>query len=153
MNTLLTSGRLVAATILVLAISASGCATAKRTAITGLGTVAGAAAGYAIAPDSTKAKAIGTAAGALVGAAAATVAQGRSDEDYQQGVDDGYNQASSDDVKRLYWAKQALEKKGQSRDDNGVVRYYIFEDEGTTKDGRKLAPEKVAIEVYEPKRQ
>lgn len=141
----------ILAALLTAVILLSGCATTKRAAITGTSAAVGAGAGYALGPSGTKGKAISTAVGAVVGGVAGTLAQGRNDEDYQQGVDDGYTQASSDDIKRLYWAKQALEKKGTN--EKGVVRYYVFEDEGTTADGRKLAPEKVAIPVFEPERE
>lgn len=71
---------------------------------------------------------------------------------YQQGVDDGYTLGSSDAAKRLYWNKQALEKRASetASDDKGQTHYYVWEESGTTPDGRKLAPEKVAVPVYEP---
>lgn len=127
----------------------SGCtSTSQRAALVGGASAAGAAAGYAVAPKN--AKAIGAAAGGLVGGMGAALAMGPDPKVYQRGLDDGYMLASADDIKRLFWAKAALEKRDNEQ--KGVMRYYTFEDEGTTKDGRKLAPEKIAIPVYEPER-
>lgn len=67
---------------------------------------------------------------------------------YSNGVDDGYVLGAADAVKRLYWAKQALE----SPDSRGAGRteYYVWEESGTTADGRKLAPDRVAVPVFLP---
>jgi hypothetical protein len=141
------------ASICVLLIALTGCSsTAQRSAIIGGSSAAGAAGGYLLERNgSTKAKVLGAAGGALVGGALSTLALGDDKNVYQRGVDDGYIQASSDDAKKLYFAKQALEKKATAG--TGSLRYYSFEDEGTTSDGRKLAPENVAIPIYEPDRQ
>jgi hypothetical protein len=52
-------------------------------------------------------------------------------------------------VKQLYWAKQALEAPGGSGPE-GRIEYYTWEDSGTTRDGRRLAPETVAVPVFVP---
>jgi hypothetical protein len=64
-------------------------------------------------------------------------------------ADEGYILGSADAVKQLYWAKQALESPGRAGP-QGRVEYYTWEDSGTTRDGRKLAPEKVAVPVFVP---
>ena len=67
----------------------------------------------------------------------------------EQARNDGYLLGQSDAVKQLYWAKQALESPGRAGP-QGRVEYYTWEDSGTTRDGRKLAPEKVAVPVFVP---
>jgi hypothetical protein len=71
---------------------------------------------------------------------------GRTD---RRSVDEGYLLGSADAVKQLYWAKQALEAPGESRPE-GRMEYYTWEDSGTTVDGRRLAPETVAVPVFVP---
>lgn len=136
--------------LIVVAVALTGCtSTQKRAGIVGAGTLAGAGAGYAIGGKDNRV--LGTAIGAGVGALGTALALGDDKETYQRGVDDGYVLGDSDSVKRLYWSKQALEQKKAGTGD-GVMRYYIWEEEGTTPDGRKLAPEKVAVPIYEPVR-
>ena len=55
----------------------------------------------------------------------------------------------ADAVKQLYWAKQALEAPSRSRP-AGRTEYYTWEDSGTTRDGRRLAPETVGVPVFIP---
>jgi hypothetical protein len=64
-------------------------------------------------------------------------------------VDEGYLLGSADAVKQLYWAKQALEAPRGSRP-AGKIEYYIWEESGNARDGRKLAPETVAVPVFVP---
>jgi hypothetical protein len=64
-------------------------------------------------------------------------------------VDQGYLLGEADAVKRLYWAKQALEAPSASGP-AGRIEYYVWEESGTARDGRKLAPEKVAVPVFVP---
>jgi hypothetical protein len=64
-------------------------------------------------------------------------------------VDQGYLLGSADAVKQLYWAKQALEAPGPSRP-AGTTQYYTWEESGIARDGRKLAPETVAVPVFVP---
>jgi hypothetical protein len=71
---------------------------------------------------------------------------GRAD---RRSVDEGYLLGSADAVKQLYWAKQALEAPGGSGPD-GTIKYYTWEDSGTTLDGRRLAPETLAVPVFIP---
>lgn len=71
---------------------------------------------------------------------------GRAD---RRGVDEGYLLGSADAVKQLYWAKQALEAPG-AQGPEGRTAYYTWEDSGTTRDGRRLAPETVAVPVFIP---
>ncbi len=65
------------------------------------------------------------------------------------GMDEGYLLGSADAVKQLYWAKQALEAPA-GRGPAGAVEWYTWEDSGTTADGRRLAPEAVAVPVFVP---
>jgi hypothetical protein len=79
----------------------------------------------------------------LAGCASLTGAARRS------AADEGYILGASDAVKQLYWAKQALEAPGRLGPP-GSVRYYTWEESGTARDGRKLAPETVAVPVFVP---
>jgi hypothetical protein len=67
----------------------------------------------------------------------------------RNGVDEGYLLGEADAVKRLYWAKQALEAPSGSQP-AGKTEYYVWEESGTARDGRKLAPETVAVPVFIP---
>jgi hypothetical protein len=64
-------------------------------------------------------------------------------------ADEGYLLGQADAVKQLYWAKQALEAPGRLGPD-GRTEYYTWEESGTTQDGRRLAPETVAVPVFVP---
>ena len=64
-------------------------------------------------------------------------------------VDQGYLLGSADAIKRLYWAKQALEAP-RAAGPAGRIEYYTWEDSGTARDGRRLAPETVAVPVFMP---
>jgi hypothetical protein len=64
-------------------------------------------------------------------------------------ADEGYLLGASDAVKQLYWAKQALEAPGRCGP-KGKTEYYTWEESGTTRDGRKLAPQTVAVPVFVP---
>jgi hypothetical protein len=64
-------------------------------------------------------------------------------------VDQGYLLGSADAVKRLYWAKQALEAPRRDHP-AGRTEYYTWEDSGTAPDGRRLAPVTVAVPVFVP---
>jgi hypothetical protein len=64
-------------------------------------------------------------------------------------ADEGYILGAADAVKQLYWAKQALEAPGRLGPP-GKVEYYTWEESGTTRDGRKLAPETVSVPVFVP---
>jgi hypothetical protein len=67
----------------------------------------------------------------------------------RRSVDEGYLLGEADAVKQLYWAKQALEAPGAGRPE-GRMEYYTWEDSGTARDGRKLAPQVVAVPVFVP---
>jgi hypothetical protein len=67
----------------------------------------------------------------------------------RKGVDEGYLLGAADTVKQLYWAKQALEAPGEGRP-AGKIKYYTWEESGPAADGRKLAPETVAVPVFIP---
>lgn len=140
---------MVAGVLAVLALTSGCTSTNKRSALLGAGTAAGASIGYAVSDDDNKA--LGTAAGAVGGALLTSVALGEDPEVYQRGVDEGYMLGSADSAKRLYWAKQDLERqRAAAGAGSGGVRYYVWEDEGIASDGRKLAPERVAVPIFEP---
>jgi hypothetical protein len=64
-------------------------------------------------------------------------------------ADEGYLLGAADTVKQLYWAKQALEAPSERRP-AGKIKYYTWQESGVTADGRKLAPETVAVPVFIP---
>ncbi len=68
---------------------------------------------------------------------------------HRSAADEAYALGAADAVKRLYWARQALEAPGGSRP-AGRTEYYVWEESGTALDGRKLAPETVAVPVFVP---
>jgi hypothetical protein len=68
---------------------------------------------------------------------------------HRTAVDQGYLLGAADAVKQLYWAKQALEAPCGARP-AGRTEYYVWEESGTARDGRKLAPETVAVPVFVP---
>jgi hypothetical protein len=83
---------------------------------------------------------------ALVALAGCQSAPGRADK---RSVDEGYLLGAADAVKQLYWAKQALEAP-RAQTPAGRMEYYTWEDAGAARDGRRLAPETVAVPVFIP---
>jgi hypothetical protein len=71
------------------------------------------------------------------------------DSQSRKAVDEGYLLGAADTVKQLYWAKQALEAP-RGANPAGKVKYYTWEESGRGTDGRKLAPETVAVPVFIP---
>lgn len=132
--------------LLLGALLLTGCAssTAQRAGIIAGAGGAGALAGSMIAKPGNKLG--GAAIGGLAGAGITALLLGPDGKVYQQGLDDGYTLASSDAIKRLYWSKQALEAPREG----GRMSYYTMEESGTTPDGRKLAPERIAVPIFEP---
>ena len=125
-----------------------GCSsTAKRAGIIGGAGAAGALAGAAVAGEKNR---LG---GAIIGGTAVAgitaLALGKDQTVYIEGLDDGYSLGSSDAIKRHYWAKQALESP-EAKGERGRMSYYVWEESGIATDGRRLAPERVAVPVYEP---
>jgi hypothetical protein len=82
---------------------------------------------------------------ALVGVSACSSPQ----DSRKKAIDEGYLLGAADTVKQLYWARQALEaaRPGQPA---GKTEYYTWEETGRAPDGRKLAPETVAVPVFIP---
>lgn len=64
-------------------------------------------------------------------------------------ADQAYNQGAADATKQLYWARQALEAPRGSVP-AGRTEYYTWEESGAARDGRRLAPETVAVPVFIP---
>jgi hypothetical protein len=120
----------------------------KRAALTALGAGAGAAIGHA-ASDGDIAI---TAASAVVGGAVADGLQGRDDATYQEGVNDGYAQAVSDEAKRKFWRQQHANARPGSGVASERTVYYMFDESGkTTPDGRQLpAGTEIAVPITEP---
>jgi hypothetical protein len=126
----------------------SGCSsTTKRAGMIGGGAAAGAGVGALVGGE--KNRALGAGVGAVAGAGLTALALGEDGEVYQRGLDDGYVLASSDAIKRHYWVKQGLEK-GEAGDTGGALSYYVWEEQGIASDGRRLAPERVAVPVFNP---
>jgi len=67
----------------------------------------------------------------------------------EEDLDAGYVLGQADAVKQLYWAKQALEA-ARSPAPAGRLEYYTWPDGGAAADGRRLAPETVAVPVFVP---
>jgi hypothetical protein len=63
--------------------------------------------------------------------------------------DEAYRQGAADAVKQLYWAKQALEAPVHTKPE-GKTMYYVWEESGVARDGRRLAPEVVGVPVFIP---
>jgi hypothetical protein len=82
---------------------------------------------------------------ALLGASGCSSPQ----DSRRKALDEGYLLGAADAVKQLYWARQSLEaaRPGQSA---GKTEYYTWEETGRAPDGRKLAPETVAVPVFIP---
>ena len=66
-----------------------------------------------------------------------------------QDRDPAYQRGAADAVKGLYWAKQALEAPRPGRP-AGRIMYYVWEESGVARDGRRLAPETVGVPVFIP---
>jgi len=64
-------------------------------------------------------------------------------------ADQAYLQGAADAAKQLYWAKQALEAPRGARP-AGTIQYYSWEGPAAAPDGRRLAPETVAVPVFVP---
>jgi hypothetical protein len=131
----------------------SGCRSLGDAGATAAGGAAGGAIVYATGDHRPGAVAAGAAGGAAVTALVTSVSSNSKshEEGRQEGRDEGYLLGAADEDKRLYFAKRDLEKRknGEAGSD-GRMEYYVWEEVGTTPDGRKLAPQKVAVPVYEP---
>lgn len=129
----------------VVAVFESGCSsTVQRAGAVTAATALGAGAGYVVGDKKPAAVAIGGA----VAAAGTALALGEDKKVYAKGVDDGYVLGNADATKRLYFAKQALETRGEAAGTR--TTYYTFEGPTETSDGRKLAPTTVVVPIIEP---
>lgn len=129
---------------------AGGCAqfssTAKRAALTALGSATGAAAAYELAGRNPS-KAI---AGAIGGAAVTALAEGEDPNVRQAGFDEGYVRGQSDAIKRQYFLRRSLEDRPLNpASSEGETVYYLMPGPEVTVDGRKLEPHRVAVRVVE----
>ena len=106
------------ALLIGLCLALPGCGSGPQGLIgEGLGAGAGAGAGALLAPG----KPLAAAGGAALGVAGVAAVGHSMASAYQQGLDDGYLIGSSDAVKRLYWAKQALERRTEEPAAGGPV--------------------------------
>jgi hypothetical protein len=64
-------------------------------------------------------------------------------------AEQAYGRGQADELKRLYWAKQALEKD-RAGVPSGRIEYFSWQDRAPASDGRRLAPEQVAVPVFVP---
>jgi hypothetical protein len=129
-------------------VTLAGCTTddLRQTAIIGGGAAAGAAAGNSLGQGKQNQAlyaAGGGAAGAAVGAIVAGPGKTYGDRRYQE----GYDQASSNDVKALYWMKQDLEKGNQY--EGGRQVYYGLPSQDLAPDGTKYVPHQVVVPIVE----
>lgn len=129
-------------------VTLAGCTTddLRQTAIIGGGAAAGAAAGNSLGQGKQNQAlyaAGGGAAGAAVGAIVAGPNKSYGDRRYQE----GYDQASSNDVKALYWMKQDLEKGNQY--EGGRQVYYGLPSQDLAPDGSKYVPHQVVVPIVE----
>jgi hypothetical protein len=129
-------------------VTLAGCTTddLRQTAIIGGGAAAGAAAGNSLGQGKQNQAlyaAGGGAAGAAVGAIVAGPNKSYGDRRYQE----GYDQASSNDVKALYWMKQDLEKGNQY--EGGRQVYYGLPSQDLAPDGTKYVPHQVVVPIVE----
>lgn len=122
--------------------------TSKRAGVIGGATAAGAGAGALIGGEKNRVG--GAIIGGTAAAGIAALSMGKDKTVYIEGLDDGYSLGAADALKRHYWAKQALEAPDARIGNEGQMSYYVWEEQGIAADGRKLAPERVAVPVYEP---
>ncbi len=85
----------------------------------------------------------------ILSAAAVAGCQAPPSRAEERRIDYAYMRGAADAVKRLYWARQALEAPPAARP-AGKQEYYTWEESGAALDGRKLAPETVAVPVFVP---
>jgi hypothetical protein len=134
--------------ILLLALLVTGCApTAENSNLERSGEVAagaalGAGVGLALKPGSTTAALIGGA----VGAGATLLALGPDRKAEQAGYEEGYDQASSDSIKRHYWLQQGLQR---FINNGGQTTYYTFQGPQQDADGTKYVPHPVTVPIQQ----
>ena len=134
--------------IFVLAFLVTGCAPTaqnsnlERAGLVTAGAAVGAGVGLALKPHSTTAALIGGA----VGAGATLLALGPDKKAEQAGYDEGYDQASSDAIKRHYWLQQGLER---FMNNGGTTSYYTFQGPEQENDGTKYVPHPVTVPIIQ----
>ncbi len=135
--------------ILLLALLVTGCAPSasnsnlQRAGLATLGAAVGAGIGTAIKPHSTTAALIGGA----IGAGATLLVLGPDRKAEAAGYQEGYDQASSDSIKRHYWLQQGLERY---MNNGGQTMYYTFpgpqQDSG---DNTEYVPHPVTVPIQQ----
>lgn len=130
-------------------IALSGCSTQRGAITAGSAAIAGTGgflAGKAIGGDTTSGL-IGAGVGGLVGGVAGELLQGEDKQDAVRNFNDGYDQGTSDNIKRTYWLKQNLEKGSYAQ--QGRMSYYTLPGPELTEDGMKLSPHNVTVPIME----
>lgn len=136
--------RLIPLFILIL----SGCSTQRGAITAGTAAITGAGgflAEKAIGGDTTSGI-IGAGVGGLAGGVAGELLQGEDKQDAVRNFNDGYDQGTSDNIKRTYWLKQNLEKGSYAQ---GRMTYYTLPGPELTEDGMQLSPHDVTIPIME----
>jgi hypothetical protein len=118
----------------------------RQTAIIGGGGAGGAAIGDAIG-HGKKNEGLYAAGGGAVGAGIGAIVAGPNKEYGNRRYQEGYDQASTNDVKSLYWMKQDLEKGSQYQ--GGRQVYYALPSQDPSPDGTKTVPHKVVVPIVE----
>jgi hypothetical protein len=117
----------------------------RQAAIIGGAAGGGAAVGNSLG-HGKKEQALYAAAGGAAGAAAGALIAGPNKDYGDKRYQEGYDQASNDDVKNLYEMKQALEK-GTSG--GGHQTYYALPAQELAPDGTRYVPHQVIVPVVE----
>lgn len=122
----------------------------RGVAVTGAGAVGaagGAAAGTLISPGNPAATIGGAAIGGAGAAGLASLLLGPDRVAEDAAFDDGYRQGESDELKRLYWARQNLQREGDA--EFGRQAYYSFAGPSELADGTQLVPHEITISIIE----
>lgn len=141
---------MIARFLLVGALAAllSSCTTddLRQAAIIGGGAAGGSAIGYA-AGKGQKNQDLYAAGGGAAGAAAGAIIAGPNKAYGDRRYQEGYDQASSNDVKSLYWMKQNLEQGSQTQ--GGRQTYYSLPSQDIAPDGTRYVPHQVVVPIVE----
>jgi hypothetical protein len=126
----------------------SSCTTddVRQSAIIGGGAAVGSAIGYA-AGKGQKNQDLYAAGGGAAGAAAGAIIAGPNKSYGDKRFQEGYDQASSNDVKALYWMKQNLEQGSQFQ--GGRQTYYSLPSQDIAPDGTRYVPHQVVVPIVE----
>lgn len=122
----------------------------RGVALTGAGAVGaagGAAAGTLISPGNPAATIGGAAIGGAGAAGLASVLLGPDKVAEESAFEEGYRQGESDELKRLYWMRQNMQRDGG--EEYGRQSYYSFPGPTALADGTALVPHEITVSVIE----